>query len=74
MQTYQLEVNDNISDKIFWLLSSFEGDVKIKKINSNNNKTLDEIVLSVKEALNEVENSNKNNIELNSAWDLVDEL
>ncbi len=74
MQAYQLEVNDNISDKILWLLSSFKNDVKIKKINLNNDTKLDEITISVKNALNEVENSKKNNIELNNAWDLVDEL
>ena len=74
MQSYQLEVNDNISDKILWLLSNFKNDVKIKKIDTIENQKLDEIKLSVKTALEEVENSKKNNIKLTNAWDLLDEL
>jgi len=31
MQTFTIEVNDNIADKILWLLSSFKNDVKIIK-------------------------------------------
>ncbi|MFK5974976.1 MAG: hypothetical protein QM493_00585 [Sulfurovum sp.] len=74
MQTFQLEVNDNISDKILWLLSSFKNDVKIKKIDTKNYNKLEEIKISVKTALKEVEESKENNIKLNDAWDLVDEL
>jgi len=43
MQTIQLEVNDNILDKILWLLNSFKNDIKIKKI--INNDTLDETII-----------------------------
>jgi len=74
MQTFQLEVNDNISDKIMWLLSSFKNDVKIKKIDTKNQTNLEEIKTSIKNALEEVEESKKNNIKLKDAWDLVDEL
>jgi hypothetical protein len=31
MQTFTIEVNDNIADKILWLLNSFKNDVKIIK-------------------------------------------
>jgi len=74
MQAYQLEVNDDISDKILWLLSSFKNDVKIKKIKLDNCTKVDEITSSVKKALEEVEYSKKNSIRLSNAWDLVDEL
>lgn len=74
MQTYQLEVNDNISDKILWLLNSFKHDVKIKKIENTDFDELNHIKSSVKTALNEVEFAKKNNKKLDSAWDLLDEL
>ena len=74
MQTYQLEVNDNISEKILWLLSSFKNDVKIKRIDVDNSTKLDEVVISIKTALKEVEDSQRNKIPLNNARDLLDEL
>ena len=74
MQTFQLEVNDNISDKIIWLLSSFKNDVKIKKIDTQNNTKLEDIKISIKTALEEVKESKNNNVKLNDSWDLVDEL
>ena len=74
MQTYQLEVNDNISEKILWLLNSFKNDVKIKRIDVDNSTKLDEVVVSIKTALKEVENSQRNKIPLNNARDLLDEL
>ena len=74
MQTYQLEVNDNISEKILWLLSSFKNDVKIKRIDVDNSTKLDEVVVSIKTALKEVEDSQRNKIPLNNARDLLDEL
>ncbi|MEA3315486.1 MAG: hypothetical protein U9Q30_06505 [Campylobacterota bacterium] len=73
MQTFQLEVNDNISDKILWLLNSFKNDVKITKID-NTNSELNNITTSVKTALNEVKYAKDNNKELDNAWDLLDEL
>jgi len=74
MQTYQLEVNDNISEKILWLLNSFKNDVKIKRIDVDNTTKLDEVVVSIKTALKEVEDSQRNKIPLNNARDLLDEL
>ena len=74
MQTYQLEVNDNISEKILWLLNSFKNDVKIKRIDVDNSTKLDEVVVSIKTALKEVEDSQRNKIPLNNARDLLDEL
>ena len=74
MQTYQLEVNDSISEKILWLLSSFKNDVKIKKIDTINYDKLEEVKASVKVALIEVKESKENNTKLNDAWDLLDEL
>jgi len=74
MQTYQLEVNDNISEKILWLLSSFKNDVKIKRIDVDNTTKLDEVVVSIKTALKEVEDSQRNKIPLNNARDLLDKL
>ena len=74
MQTYQLEVNDNISEKILWLLNSFKNDVKIKRIDVDNTTKLDEVVVSIKTALKEVENSQRNKIPLNNARDLLDKL
>jgi len=74
MQTYQLEVNDNISEKILRLLSSFKNDVKIKRIDVDNTTKLDEVVVSIKTALKEVENSQRNKIPLNNARDLLDKL
>jgi len=74
MQIYQLEVNDNISEKILWLLSSFKNDVKIKRIDVDNSTKIDEVVVSIKTALKEVEDSQRNKIPLNNARDLLDEL
>jgi hypothetical protein len=73
MQTFKIEVNDNIADKILWLLSSFKNDVKIEKI-SKSDKSVDTLSLSVKQALEEVEASKKNGVKLDSAWKLLDEL
>jgi len=74
MQAYQLEVNDDISDKILWLLNSFKNDVKIKKIQLDDSTKVDKITSSVKKALDEVEYSKEKGASLNNAWDLVDEL
>ena len=74
MQTFQLEVNDNISDKILWLLSSFKNDIKIKKIENRDFDKLDDIKASVKTALNEVKSAKDNNKKLDDAWALLDEL
>ncbi len=74
MQTFQVEVSDNIADKIVWLLSSFEDDIKIKKISNNIENSADHISASVKKALDEVEISKKENSKLDDAWKLVDEL
>lgn len=74
MQTYKLEVSDNISDKILWLLSSFKNDVNIQKIDNTDFKKLEEIRTSVKAGLKEVDESKKNSTKLSSAWDMLDEL
>lgn len=74
MQTFKLEVNDRISDKILWLLSSFKDDVKIHKIDNEEIKKLEEIKQSVKTALKEVEISKKEKTKFKNAWDILDEL
>ncbi|RLA07966.1 MAG: hypothetical protein DRQ51_04320 [Gammaproteobacteria bacterium] len=74
MQTYQLEMNDNISDKILWLLGSFKNDVTIKKIEQDNLAKLDELSVSVSRALKEADESKKNNKPLTNAWDVLDDL
>lgn len=74
MQTFQLEVSDNISDKILWLLNSFKNDIKIKKIKNRDFDKLDDIKASIRTALNEVKFVKDNNKKLDDAWDLLDEL
>ncbi|MFP4485931.1 MAG: hypothetical protein ACLFOC_03155 [Campylobacterales bacterium] len=74
MQTFKLEVSDNISDKILWLLNSFKNDVKVQKIDSTDFEKLEEIKTSVKTALKEVDESKKNGTKLKNAWDMLEEL
>jgi hypothetical protein len=74
MQSFKLEVKDSISDKILWLLSNFGSDVKIKKIDANEDEKLDEIKISMRTALQEVSESKKDNSKLKNAWDVLDEL
>lgn len=74
MQTFHLEVSDNISDKILWLLGSFKNDVKVKRISGDSSSEINSVALSVKKALNEVKESKKTNKQLDSAWNLLDEL
>jgi hypothetical protein len=72
MQSFTIEVNDNIADKILWLLDSFKNDVKVIPNNSNNK--LDTITKSLNSALDEVEKSKQSNTPRQNAWDLLDEL
>jgi len=74
MQTFQIEVTDNIADKVLALLKNFS-EVNIKKIKTNIRiNEADNIALSVKNALTEVQISKKENKKLQNAWDLLDEL
>ncbi len=72
MQTFQLEVNDTIADKILWLLNNFHNDVKIKRIPQE--KSADTISQSVAQGLKEAKLAETKKQPLENAWDLVDEL
>ena len=72
MQTFQLEVNDTIADKILWLLNNFHNDVKIKRIPQEDNP--DTIAQSVAQGLKEAKLAETKKQPLENAWDLVDEL
>ncbi len=74
MQTFQIEVTDNIADQILALLKDFS-EVKIKKIQPllEENK-IDTIVSSITTGLDEVKKIKKENKNLQNAWELLDEL
>jgi len=72
MQSFTIEVNDSIADKILWLLDSFKSDVKV--IPNDTPNPLDTLVNSLNNALDEVEETQKSNTPRQSAWDLLDEL
>ena len=69
MQTFQIEVEDSIVDKILWFLNN--SDVIVKDIENNN---IEYISSSIKNALEEVEEAKKYNKKLDNAWDILDEL
>ncbi len=71
MQTFVIEVNDNIADKILWLLDSFKNDVKVIP---NNTDKLNSVAKSLNNALDELEKSKQSNTPRQDAWDLLDEL
>ncbi|SHO81122.1 hypothetical protein MNB_SV-15-604 [hydrothermal vent metagenome] len=70
MQTFKIEVEDSIADKILWFLNSFN-EVKIEDFKTNN---IDEISLSITKALKEVKEADLSNKKLDNAWDILDEL
>jgi len=70
MQTFKIEVEDNIADKILWFLNSLN-DVKVHNFQ---NSSIDEISLSVTKALKEVKEAKKSDKELDNAWDILDDL
>lgn len=74
MKAFKIEVNDNIADKILWLLNSFKNDVKVEPIITSDSDKIEKITASVKTALDEVKDAKSKNQKLKSAWDLVDEL
>jgi hypothetical protein len=69
MQTFQIEVEDSIVDKILWFLNN--SDVIVKDIENNN---IEYISSSIKNALEEVKEAKKYNKKLDNAWDILDEL
>ena len=69
MQTFQIEVEDSIVDKILWFLNN--SDVIVKDIENNN---IEYISSSIKNALEEVKEAKKYNKKLENAWDILDEL
>ncbi len=71
MQTFKIEVDDSVADKILWFLNNLN-DVKIQKIDTASE--VDDIVCSIQESIKEVKDLNKNPKSLQNAWDLVDEL
>ena len=71
MQSFTIEVNDNIADKILWLLDGFKNDVKVIP---NNTDKLNSVAKSLNNALDEVEKSKQSNTPRQNAWDLLDEL
>jgi len=71
MQSFTIEVNDNIADKILWLLDSFKNDVKVIP---NNTDKLNSVAKSLNNALDELEKSKQSNTPRQDAWDLLDEL
>ncbi len=72
MQSFTIEVNDTVADKILWLLDSFKNDVKV--IPNTTQNPLDALANSLKKALDEVEETQKSSTPRQSAWDLLDEL
>jgi len=52
MQTYQIQINDNIADNILWFLNSFKDDVKIQKID----KKRESFEKRVKKSIKDIEN------------------
>ena len=69
MQTFQIEVEDSIVDKILWFLNN--SDVIVKDIENNK---IEYISSSIKNALEEVKEAKKYNKKLDNAWDILDEL
>jgi len=74
MQTFQIEVSDNIADKVLDLLKSFS-ELKIKKLQPNlEEKQVDSIVSTLTRSLEEVKKTKKENKNLQNAWELLDDL
>jgi len=51
MQTLKVEIQDNLLDKILWLLNSFKG-VKVEQVDNNRDEFLEDIQNSENDIVN----------------------